>query len=619
MSTFTGLNTMVRGIFNSQTALNTTGHNITNASTPGYSRQSANSVTTGAEYRTGLYGALAVGTGVDIQSITRSRDIFADKQYRNENSTQEYLNARAKNYDDLEVVFNDAGEIGLASTIGQFYKSWVDLSTNASDINQRAVVINQAKILCDLMKNDTKEMQNQINSTYADMAMHVGELNEILEEIVNSNKLIVAREATGANANDLRDKRDLLTDELSKYVNINVTETATGHYQINSGGTMLVNGIDRLHFDLSRGLSSAQNSKDKSVTPDYGVADFNIFIKESKQIFLPQNGILKAEFDIVDECKAYIDYMANIANFMLTTFNDQHKAGYDAEGGSGNFFGTFGKTYEYAYDTQTQVAYVTMKNDNSDNSTSSSSSSSSSDSNEERLSGVKIIDQFIVNSKLLGGGGYNYVAAATKYKVDNNYADVKYEDLEKDDNHKLLWDSDFSRSAIATDGSVTSVYYDGGSVGIGDGTNAVYLSELFNLSYDTIVSTGRANAAVLRKYEQQNEEMINKFGDGNGSTNNPATHRFISALGKSCINDYYTLTMTDLAFDAHTMDDKIDQQEALMVQIQNWRDSAAGVDWNEELTNMIKYQKAFSACSRCLSAMDECLDRLVNNTGVVGR
>ncbi|MBQ9486855.1 MAG: flagellar hook-associated protein FlgK, partial [Selenomonadaceae bacterium] len=58
---------------------------------------------------------------------------------------------------------------------------------------------------------------------------------------------------------------------------------------------------------------------------------------------------------------------------------------------------------------------------------------------------------------------------------------------------------------------------------------------------------------------------------------------------------------------------------AIMTQVNNWRSASSGVDWNEELTNMIKYQKAFVACSRCLNAMDECLDRLVNSTGSVGR
>lgn len=616
MSTFTGLNTMVRGILNSQTALNTTGHNITNASTVGYSRQSANSVATMAEYRTGLYGALAVGTGVEIQTITRSRDIFADKQYRNENSTQEYFKELAKNYDSLEVIFNDSGDTGMANAIGKFYQAWVDLSANASDSNQRTVVISQGKILSDLLKTDTQELQKQINSTYDDMALHVEEFNEILEGIVNSNKMIVAREAAGGNANDLRDQRDLLVDELSKYVNVNVTETSLGHYQINSGGIMLVNGIDRLHFEMSRGYSDASTDT-TAVSLNYGVADYNISIKESRQVFIPQNGIFKAEFDIVEECKSYIDYLANIAAFMLTSFNDQHKAGYDANGDyGGNFFGVQDKEYTYDYDTQTQIAYVHI--------------SPTSDTERQNLTGVKIIEHFNVNAKLFEGGGHDYVAAATRYKVKENPKSgdtsdfinynntdgkgnkVTYDDLINSDTYKLAWNSGFSDTSVT--GSNSTVYYDGQTVGIGDGTNAVYLSELFNLSYDTIVDTGRVNAVILQRYAQANAAKIEKYGE-----DNPYSYRFMTALGKSCINDSYVTAMTDLSVDANTMDNKIEQQEALMVQIQNWRDSASGVDWNEELTNMIKYQKAFQSCARCLTAMDECLDRLVNNTGTVGR
>jgi len=76
---------------------------------------------------------------------------------------------------------------------------------------------------------------------------------------------------------------------------------------------------------------------------------------------------------------------------------------------------------------------------------------------------------------------------------------------------------------------------------------------------------------------------------------------------------------TRLATEAADGDTRISQQEAVVTQARNWRDSTMGVDWNEELTNMIKYQKAFVACSRCLNAMDECLERLVSNTGAVGR
>ena len=78
MSTFTGLNTMVRGVYINQMQLNTVGHNITNADTEGYSRQTVNPAATKAEYR----DALAIGTGVDAMSITRARDVYADVQFR---------------------------------------------------------------------------------------------------------------------------------------------------------------------------------------------------------------------------------------------------------------------------------------------------------------------------------------------------------------------------------------------------------------------------------------------------------------------------------------------------------------------------------------------------------
>ena len=85
------------------------------------------------------------------------------------------------------------------------------------------------------------------------------------------------------------------------------------------------------------------------------------------------------------------------------------------------------------------------------------------------------------------------------------------------------------------------------------------------------------------------------------------------------VNAYYQKAMTQVGVNAEAIDNTILQHEVVMTQIENWRDSVAGVDWNEELSDMIKYQKGFQSCARCLTAMDECLDRLVNNTGVVGR
>jgi flagellar hook-associated protein 1 FlgK len=100
---------------------------------------------------------------------------------------------------------------------------------------------------------------------------------------------------------------------------------------------------------------------------------------------------------------------------------------------------------------------------------------------------------------------------------------------------------------------------------------------------------------------------------------NSTTNEDLRAIGTISLNAYYTKTMTTLGTKAEAMDTKVDTQEQIMVQITEWREQTAGVNWNEELSNMIMFQQGFSSCSRCLTTMDEMLDRLINSTGVVGR
>ena len=152
-ATFSGLNTMVRGIMANQLALDTTGHNITNAGTEGYSRQVVNLATTYSEERPGLYGNVMVGTGVDALSVERARNIYADIQYRNENPSQKYYETMAINYDKLETIFDDSQNLGIESALNKFYQTWVDLSTNASNSSARTQVIEQGRNVSDQPPN----------------------------------------------------------------------------------------------------------------------------------------------------------------------------------------------------------------------------------------------------------------------------------------------------------------------------------------------------------------------------------------------------------------------------------------------------------------------------------
>ena len=641
-ATFSGLNTMVRGIIANQLSLDTTGHNITNAGNDGYSRQVVTLARTHSESRAGLHGQVRVGTGVDVLSVERARNIYADILYRNENPSQQYFKTRAVNYDKLETIFDDSKNLGIEAAINKFYQSWVELSTSASTSATRTNVIEQGRNLSDVIQTATAELQEQIRNQYEDIKSEVLQVEDILEGILSINKQIIPQEAAGATANDLRDERDKLVDKLSDYVNITVTEDEFGAYQINSGGVTLVNRQTRSHLVMSDGVSSSMYGI------DYGITDYSMKIKESNVVFLPQNGILKARLDSIAEDKAYIDELANLSMYMLTALNDQHKQGWDIRGdykfvdangnkvnvadetqlvdvnylqadGSAvdtadeanitirdgkyylngaevtkyeagtkytynnnvltkipdtiNFYGKDSIDYQYRYDAEYDRNYL-YKDD------------PELAEADKLLSGVRIIAELEVNSIFNQNRGDRYLAAATSINVEET---------------------------LDANGNIQRAYMPKAwGDRTGDGTNAVYMSELFNISHDTIISDGKANALLAENYFLRDLDG-NLILDAGGNT------QLATSTSRLSINSYYQKAVSTLGIDAYSTDVNYEATQAIMTQVTNWRDSTAGVDWNEELTNMIKFQKGFVSCSRCLNAMDECLDRLVNSTGVVGR
>ena len=204
-STFAGLNTMVRGIQSNQLSLDTVGHNITNANTDGYSRQSVNLAATRGQNVSSLYGEVIVGTGVDSTSIERARNVYADKQYWSENSTNQYYKTQQTNYDKIESIFNDSDSTGILNSLNEFYNAIQDLSTGASTDSNRVAVIEKGNTLVDKIKTTSSQMQDQINAQYDDMRLAVQTINNYTDQIVELNKNIMSTEASGGTANDLRE------------------------------------------------------------------------------------------------------------------------------------------------------------------------------------------------------------------------------------------------------------------------------------------------------------------------------------------------------------------------------------------------------------------------------
>ena len=572
-STFAGLNTMVRGIQNNQLSLDTTGHNITNASTEGYSRQRVDSAATNYQERPSLYGGVYVGGGVDVVALNRARNIYADKQYWSENSAQSLYQTYKTNYDKVESVFNDSKKTGILNAMQQFYSAWVNLSDYASDAASRTAVLTKGNNLVDRIKTGARQLQDQIAAQYEEMRTQVGKLNSITDEIARLNKNIMLAETNGGKANDLRDQRDLLVDKLSEITNINVYEEANGQYTVVSNGMTLVQRDNRLTLEMSEPITNDR----------YGISDYTLRIKEAGGLgYVPQAGILKALQDTIVQDKGYIDNLADISATLLTTFNDVHKlgAGIDTEATSWiNFFGrnnfkskatgsTYsGERYTWHVDPLTGDRWLTATGQHVTRATAAGTTtvttvdtSNAADIHEMRS--MQIINALQVSDDLMAPGGQNLVAAR---KIDN---------------------------ATMAPGGMGYSYAAADVNGTGDGTNAVELSKLFNI------------------------EQYDAATNPSGAKNPLGTERPISTVS---INQYYNNIMSRLGSNAENIDKKLKQQDDLMTQIEQWRQSTSGVDWNEELTNMLKFQTGYGACSRVLTSMDEMLDRLINSTGVVGR
>ena len=587
-STFAGLNTMYRGVSTNRLSLETTGHNMTNSSVEGYSRQSVNQAATMADtvYANGT--RQFIGSGVDSLSITRARDVYADKQYWREYADQEYAKTRQTNYQKLEAIFNDSDDTGLQNAILSFYQSWVDLSKEASNTSERIAVLEESGILVDRVVASSKQLQNQIISEYDDIKINVAKVNTITDQIVQLNKSIMSAESAGGSANDLRDARDNLADQLSAFMSISVSENKENSmYTIVSNGASIVNGITKL--DLTVGPVYDDGRQPGIPNVDYGITDYNIEIGDTGVIFDPLTGILKAEVDAIQEDKDYIDKLADMAAFLLTDFNDQHKIGAgmdvsDLEIEAGTKFPTTGLNFfgednvAYIWDETTKsVKMYGQKTTTSYDADTGWKVSVTTDADvinppeENTLKAIRIINALRVNTTLSNTDGERKIAARTICTTK-----------EADPDHGQYTRDELLKAYRTTDGTAQSLNVDNPTNGTADGSNAVLLSTLLNQG-DTTRINGKAS------------------------------------IGASSLQDYYNKSMTDLGVNSSQMNNKVKSQEDIVEQVRQWRTSVAGVNWDEELTNMIMFQQGYSACSRCLTTMDEMLDRLINSTGVVGR
>ena len=219
---FFGLNVSISGLFAAQRNLDTIGHNIANLQTDGYSRQA---VYQNASSPIRLYNHTGmVGTGVDVVSVARVRDFYLDKKYWFQSTIRGEWAQKASSMSEILTRIDETNGGGYSTSMNEFYSVLQELSKDPTDMSIRSVVKEEAQSLASYFNSLAVELDRIQEDLNFDVKAKVELINSIGHRIETLNRQIYKVEILGERANDLRDARDLLVDELSSLVDVEVGE-----------------------------------------------------------------------------------------------------------------------------------------------------------------------------------------------------------------------------------------------------------------------------------------------------------------------------------------------------------------------------------------------------------
>ncbi len=322
-SSFYGFEIAKTGLYASQRAIDLTGHNIANANTVGYTRQrlmlSNQELVAGRERFQEIVTGYS-GAGVRMDGVEQIRNSFLDVQYRRENSTKEMWSTRSDALSYIEDIYGETNNTGLSTAINDFFKSVHTLTMNPESKEYRTNVMQSALKMTDAFQH----IAQQLSDKQADMneAVRVStiQINDFADSIASLNDQIFRYELAGERANDLRDQRNNLLDELSNIVNYSFSEDADGMVSVNLGGTLLV---DRTTVNHLMTVPNPANNGMLDVTWSNATP------------YAPTTGRLKAYLDLRDgntEDNIGIPYLMarldTLASSIATEFNAVHNAGW---------------------------------------------------------------------------------------------------------------------------------------------------------------------------------------------------------------------------------------------------------------------------------------------------
>lgn len=343
MSSFFGLEIARRALFTSQKAINVTGHNIANADTKGYTLQRV--ITAAVDPDIGgtrfLPPARAlVGCGVTVQSIEQVRNAYLDRQYRKENALKGEWEVKSQGLSGIEMFFDESSGSSITAAISRFVASLNDLSKIPDGKEQRTNLLQSGIILTEAFNHyhsTVKIFQDEQNRAVKDT---VTQINVIVRSIASLNEQIERFEIGGDRANDLRDRRNLLLDDLSKLINITSYEDSDGDFTIEVSNKIL---LQHNNFNLLEVEQSAYNP----VTGEHDL--YNVIWSSDGESVEISSGVLKGHLDLRDGNSIdnfgipyFIENLNKLAGTLAEQLNQIHSQGYTLPHESNGYVSTSG-------------------------------------------------------------------------------------------------------------------------------------------------------------------------------------------------------------------------------------------------------------------------------------
>lgn len=603
-NTFFGLNIGTTGLYAAKTGLNITAHNVANIETEGYSRQVISQSASTPISTSNRYGML--GSGVSVNEITQMRSQYYDEKYRSNNALYGMYETRSYFMNEVQSYLNEIELEGFTTTFDSMYDSLQELSKDPANLTVRTQVTNYAMSMCEYFNSlSTSLNQVQTECNY-EVKNQVSRINSLAAQIATMTKQINTVEIGGENANDLRDQRANLIDELSEIANVTVTEREIGNcgmteYIVRLDGQILVDNYDAKQLEVIP-RTVKMNQCDVEGLYDIYWENGERLNTESATL----TGTLKALFEVRDgnneeNLQGYaeeVDAGSMEVTINYTNINDIKDLNIPQEGKI-----TIGNG-EYTYSSFS----VTVNEDGT--------YSYTFQLNEEARR------QYPEDTKVFVGTTMDYKGIPYYQAQLNEFIRVFAQEFNEvhASGTNLNGDTGVNFFAATNNMTETIEQYNLNSFGV-EGAENVTMSD-FDSDPLTVEATyyvlTAANFTVSESIQVNPSciaaasEITNGVGNADIANKLLALKSDVSMFKQGDPAAFLQTLVGEVGVDTSAALSFAESQENIVQSVTSQRLSVAGVDIDEEAMSLAKYQEAYNLAAKVIAVMNETYDTLIN-------